>query len=312
MDFNLNWDLKDDIPHYRNKTFPTALSILIIFLFSFNTYCQSNKQEREIFAYNILSSGLTAGIGAILNKNENESVLKTFMRGTLHGSMGGLFIYTGKKITYNINKKKEILYSWPAHLTNSVGASIVENAASNKKFWENWHINFYLTRLDYNFKENQFKARLSTSLVYGLLNQINTGKLNISKSLRSGFIIFDRDLPYEGYLDGDAIASTISYGVDLEVYGEDEEYRLFAHEVVHSLQYESFTFMNSYFDKLNNSLKSESKLYNQLSRFLYFDLNGPYFLGVYYLLENGRNNPNYYENWFELEAEYFATNKIVQ
>jgi hypothetical protein len=219
------------------------------------------------------------------------------------GLLGGYLMHQGKNLTYQIYAQERYAYAWPAHLVHAAGASIVQNAASNRNFWEHWHINLWLFRLDYDLPDRRFQARVFPSGIDGYLSLRRKGKLNWSKSLRTGFIFLDaKGTDYYGR----ASVTTMVVGVNSIVY-PGYLYRVGAHEVMHLLQYEGFVYINPLFNKLDTKWKTKFAWYNTLSRFIYLDFNGLYGWGAYEWVGGGEFNPCYWDNFLEKEAEHYAT-----
>ncbi len=270
---------------------------------------QYAAQRTKFVLYNVGFNGLAAGIGAVINKKEDQRWQQAFWKGLGQGALGGLLMHSGKALTYQINKHENLGYAWPAHLVHAAGASITQNAANNRNFWEQWHINLWLLRLDYDLSQKHFQARVIPSGLFGYFMLEAEGRLNLRRSLATGFLYFD----YEKYniYNGRSEATSIIVGLDESIYGRAEYYTIAAHEVAHSLQYEGFVFINPLLSKPDQGWKEQHAWYRKLSRFVYFDLNGLYFLTTYYLIEGGGNNPCYWQNFYEKEAEHYSHRRFV-
>ena len=120
------------------------LVLLIVFLLPKKTISQETKTEMAL--YNIGLNSVFSGIGALLNKKPNEKWHKVLLKGMGQGALGGYLIYESKNLIGDINNKKAWEYSWYGKIVNSAGTSIVENASSNRDFWEKWHLNFGFNR----------------------------------------------------------------------------------------------------------------------------------------------------------------------
>jgi hypothetical protein len=126
--FTRNTFLKKKLTKLMRITF---IAFFATFLFSTKSVAQ--YQERQIFVYNIALGGITSGIGAAINKKKEDKFLPVFFRGFKYGCVGGLFLYGGKKISYQINRQNNLAWGWPSKLVHSYGASIIESAALNEK-----------------------------------------------------------------------------------------------------------------------------------------------------------------------------------
>ena len=111
-----------------------------------------NKQRMEFAIANIGINGFVGGFGALTNKAKDEKGLKVFLKGFGQGCLGGTFQILGKELTHPISTRQELSYAWAARITNSIGNSITQNAASNINFWEKWHFNLGILRFDYQIK----------------------------------------------------------------------------------------------------------------------------------------------------------------
>ena len=213
-------------------------------------------------------------------------------------------MHQGKNLTYQIYAQERYAYAWPAHLVHAAGASIVQNAASNRNFWEHWHINLWLLRLDYDLPDRHFQARVFPSGIGGYLSLRRKGKMNWLRSLKTGFnFIVVENTDYYGR----AWATTMVVGLDESVYPDISSYEITTHEVMHLLQQEGFVYINPLFNKVDAKWQEDSDWYKALSRFIYFDFNGLYFLAAYDWIGGGKYRSCYWDNFFEKEAEHYAT-----
>ena len=145
----------------------------------------------ESATLNILFSGLSSGVGAMINKKKGYPVHKAFINGFWKGSIGGGVSFTGKLINKRIYSEKDLWMGWPSRIVNSVGMSITENASLGNGMFDNMHTYLYFTRLDYNVKEKSFRARaLPLSMIdftYRTV-KLNT-KIDFKTSMITGSII---------------------------------------------------------------------------------------------------------------------------
>lgn len=265
---------------------------------------QYRAQRAEFAVYNMGMGALAGGVGAWVNKKKEQRWHRVLFRGMAQGLLGGYLMQQGKNLTYQIYAQERYAYAWPAHLVHAAGASIVQNAASNRNFWEHWHINLWLLRLDYDLPDRRFQARVFPSGIYGVLDVRKAGKLNWSRSLKTGFIFLDAE--NATYL-GSASVTSMAVGLDKSVYPTISEYEIGAHEVMHLLQYEGFVYINPLFNKVDAKWKEDFTWYKALSKYVYFDFNGLYFLAAYDWIGGGKYRPCYFDNFFEKEAEHYAT-----
>lgn len=198
-------------------------------------------------------------------------------------------------------RKLNIAYAWPARFVNSLGSSMVQNAAEGKKLFERIHFNLYLTRLEYFPYRKKFTARLFTSSIYGIAVAEKNASFDLSRSLRSGILYFESGQNFtSSLLTGAATGQVSSIGMN-DSWTVDLFYDLYAHEAAHILQYDRKVGGNAFISPLDTKWKSKSKLYNRLSKYIYFDLNGPIFYFAY-LFEGSVHSCNL----FEQEAENYS------
>lgn len=278
--------------------------LVLLTMFSINAQCQSNEfrnQRAQLMVFNIGFNGLIGGVGRLINNEENISGFQAFTKGFYQGAIGGAISHTGLSMTHQIQKKRNISYAWPSRLVNALGSSIVQNTAEGRRMFERMHLNLYVTRLEYFPYEKKFTGRLFTSSVYGILKTAKNAKLNLSKSLQSGVIYFESAQNFTVLgLSGRATAQVSSIGMRTDLT-PDDFYNVFAHETAHILQYDRKVGGNALLFKVNRNLTQTNKLYNTLSKYIYFDMNGPLFwLG--YKIEGNIHNCNF----FEQEAENYS------
>ena len=282
-----------------------VLRFMLIFFFFFlqadDAIGQNQSiQDAKYASLNIGINGLVGAIGALVNKNSSQKFWPVALKGFSQGALGGAFIHTGKHFTNQITVKEKLAYAWVARLTNSVGASMVQNAAANLNFWERVHLNVGITRIDYDFKKKNFKVRLVPSMMVGAGIMISQSKINWKKSLSTGTLFFESvdNLKFFG-TSSRGLAGTNSIGIQKE-YTND--FRLISHELMHVLQYDAMSSLNSFFNIKDATWKNTSKLYNGLAKFFYFDFNGPLQL----LISQSQYKQEWICKYFEREAEHYS------
>jgi len=280
-------------------------AILLIIILGLSTQLNAQtfkKQRREFVIANIGINGLVGGFGALTNKKKDEKGLKVFLKGFGQGCLGGTFQVWGKDLTHQITSREKLSFAWAARITNSIGNSITQNAASNINFWEKWHFNLGVLRFDYKLKSNEFQARLFPSSIYGKIVSARQAKLNLKKTLQTGIMIYERDgrLSALGQ-SSSGLGFVSSIAVDKNVIGK-EYYDLMAHEVVHILQYDNMVWINPFLNRVDSNLKSTSKAYQKVSKFIYFDFNGLTILALYM----AQINREWECRFIEREADHFS------
>ena len=171
---------------------------------------------------------------------------------------------------------------------------------------ERMHFNLYVTRLEYYPYQKKFTGRLFSSSIYGILVAGKNARLDFSRSLQTGILYFEsnENFTVSGLgISGRATAQVSSIGMRSDLT-TDDFYYVYAHETAHILQFDRKVGGNALLLRPSNRLKEKSKLYNTLSKYIYFDLNGPLFwLG--YRLEGTVHRCNF----FEQEAEHYSARR---
>lgn len=280
---------------------------LLISLVSISTKAQTSDfrtQRAQLAVFNIGLNGLFGGLGSLINQNKGSHNFHTFINGFYKGAIGGGISHVGFSMTNLVYQRKNIAYAWPARLVNSLGSSMVQNAAENKELFERLHFNLYLTRLEYHSTHKRFTIRLFTSSIYGLAIVGKNAKFDLGKTLKSGILYFESTDRFSSSLgSGRATGQVSSIGMSSSLTG-DRFYDIFAEEVAHILQYDRKVGGNALALKLDENFKNTSPFYNSLSKYIYFDLNGPLFWAAYKI----QNNTSC--NFFEQEAVNYANRRI--
>jgi len=249
--------------------------------------------------YNIGIGAVSSGIGAIINKKTNEKWGKVFLKGMYQGSLGGLLVYQSKVIVGKIpdQQQQQWKYAWGAKIINAAGVSIIENASSNRNFWEQWNFHLGFNRVEFHTKGG-FKIKykimpISLAMTIGIA--INK-KFEIDKTIEMGEIIFSTQ-----NIDNNDYAYTFGYNIVMN-NSHVNNYTTYSHEIIHIYQLNDFNFINTYYDKLFLNWKNKSKPFNKINNFLYLDMQIPVHRS-FYLLEN---QESYYNNFFEYEARFYS------
>lgn len=278
----------------------------VLFIFLFLPGLLQGQQDLNLLAHNIGFGGLGAGIGAVVNRKKNENWKKTFIRGFWQGCIGGAVNYSAKKTIHLIDKNNQLAYVLPARLLSSAGNSLIQNAANNGPFLQNWHFEYTFIRFDLQLNGRpEFRFRLLPSAILSTAIVASKGQFDVSASLFTGAVVFKSGRlinSIHGAHDG------ISYGRAF-VYTDDSlKYHLISHELVHEFQLRDFMFCNSYLRPVYQKLKPTS-FKKFLEKYVYPDI--PYF-GLFYMIEGVHPDKEHFRNYFEFEAERFATNKDVK
>lgn len=270
-------------------------------LLLFGSFISPAQTRTEIAAYNIGLGALGGGIGAVINKKPGQKTGKVFLKGLWQGALGGYLVYESKNIVARIAEEEKLVYSWPAKFVNAAGTSIIENAAANRDFWERWHLHIGFNRIEI-YTKDKFRVKykiMPVSLIITAESVFST-KFEFDYTLQTGEFIFSKN---------DIIASrgSVAYanGSRTIVFDSSQlnNYEAFAHEIIHVYQYHDYNFLNVYPNKLYTKWEKSSKTFKKIYSLFYFDIQGP-FLGSLYLLEEADQK---YDNFFEYEAQFFAT-----
>ena len=284
--------------------------LFIIFLF----YCavaNSQPQRREntdfkLFAYNVSFGGLTAGIGAVINKPKETPIHRAFFKGFYQGCFGGALQYGGKKIVHQIVKHENYWYGLPAKLVHGAGASIVENAALNRPFGRYWNMEWGPLRLDFSFnEETPFRARFCAVIIYDIVTiglKPNETSIDWDKSLKMGTLIFYTHEPLLGHRHGKNVVGTAYTRSFIHTTFTGHTPTTVAHELIHLFQYREHLVFNTWLTPLTS--KAPPRLHNIFHNYIFIEL--PY-ITPFYHFQGYHEREDYYRNFYEYEAEWFAT-----
>ncbi len=276
-------------------------NLIIHFFLILFTASVFSQTKSEMAVYNIGLGSVFGGIGALINKKPSEKTGAVLIKGIWQGAMGGYLIYESKNLLSNVSKKEKWSYAWGAKFVNAAGVSIVENAASNRDFWEQWNLHFGFNRVELYTKEKiKLKYKLlPLSFVFTVITATKS-EFKSSYFLKTGEIIFShKDLltsnNWRGYTLGNII-----------VIDENSinDYFVLNHELFHVFQYYDYNFINSYKVKWFKTLSSKNLTFGKLNSFFYFDLQSPFMSIVRGTFTNYSNA----DNFFEYEAQFYTTN----
>lgn len=296
---------------FRNHMITWSIkSLLVCWIFAFATIhvkaqsAEFENQRVEMAFFNIGVNALIGGLGSVINTKEEKPTFKTFARGFYKGAIGGGLSHIGLSMTHQISRRQNIAIAWPSRMVNALGSSIIQNAAEDKRMFERLHFNLYLVRLEYYPYKKKFNARLFTSSIYGIAVVGKGARFDIGKTLQTGIIYFESSARFSSSLgSGRATGQVSSIGMGEDLTG-DRYYDIYAEEVAHIIQYDRLVGGNALMYKPDMKFKSSSKLYKNLSKFIYFDLNGP-LLYIAYSFEN--SSPC---NFIEQEAVNYANKRV--
>lgn len=270
--------------------------VLLLSLTNGKAYGQNTKDQFII--YNIGLGSFVGGVGAIINKQPHEKWTKVFLKGLWQGALGGTLVHQSKVFAGKIGSGNSFAYSWYGKLTNAAGNSIIENAAMNKNFYDQFNFHIGFNRFEIHPVEKftiKYKIMPVSFLMAGYI--ATKSKFEWEKTLQSGEIIFSSsrfktDFNYNGLTIGNIVV----------MQSDNVENKFtYAHEFIHVYQYYDFNFVNSFTQKPLNKIN----FINKSSRFIYYDLQAPV-LEALYSLEYENTPERYYDNFFEKEAGIFS------
>lgn len=283
-----------------------SISILVVvfFLIFLKPPCAKaqHKNTFEAGLYNIGFGGLIGGIGAVINKKPAEKFGKVFLKGVGQGALGGYLLFESKRLVAKFSSTGNYGYVWPSKLVNAAGTSIIENAASNRNFWERWHINIGFNRLDF-YIQRKFKVsyRVMPIALSATFHGFSQGGFHLSESIKTGTFVFKsfRNRFNKRY-NFFPLAETASNSIIIYEKSDLISPVLIAHELIHVYQYENFSGINSFLNKPTNHLISNKKWAKIYHKIFYSDFNFLYSHAFYVL------NSDYESKFSEKEAQWYS------
>ena len=282
------------------------LLAFFVFIMSAQSLRSQNNYTEAAF-FNIGIGSVFSGIGAVINKDPQERFGKVLFKGMAQGALGGYLVFESKVIAGRIAKQKNLTYGWPAKFVNSAGTSIIENAASNRNFWEQWNLNIGFNRIEFHTKERlQVKYRVQPVAFLLTAYTAFSNKFEPKKSLKTGQFVFSGDSYFtsDRSFRGAAIGTSILLNTEGEFY-----YNTIAHEVVHVFQYHDFNVLNTYINKPLKQFEEGSGFFRKMNKIFHYDFNVFFFAGLYKMEHWGKDQQTfegYYSNYFEKEAYLFS------
>jgi hypothetical protein len=278
------------------------MRIVLILLISM--YVCPQKNDTQAAFYNVGSNALIGGIGALINKNPDEKASKVFFKGIYQGALGGYLTFESKRLVRQFYKTDNYAYLWPSKLLNSAGNSITYNAASNRNFWERWHMDFGFNYLEYDFKrKRRLRYRILPFALTGNIYGFATSKFDFKRTLYTGHFIFrSTEIATVGERNpqGTTLVNTMQYERDIDIDLEG----VLAHELIHVYQYTGTFFINSYLQGSVKNLEKNSDFYKKYSKIFYTDLSTPLNQLLYQI--QPLFGVEYHDILQEKEADYYS------
>lgn len=262
---------------------------------------RNTSSGKELF-YNVSIGAIIGSIGAVFNKNKKQKLNNVILKGFSQGALGGYLTFESKRIIKLAQKNNDWKVLWCAKLVNAGGVSIKENAALNKNFWENWHINVGFNRIEFETKD-QFKINykiMPVALIY-TIGIASRSKFEIEKTLQSGEFVFSSNS--ERFHETNS--SGVAFPGAIVLYTPDKNnFNLFSHEIIHIFQANDFSQIETLINKPLNNINSTNNFINGINKYIHYDFRYLPQL-ILYKVEN-KNAKFYYDNVFEREAAYYS------
>ncbi|MFD2831900.1 hypothetical protein [Gramella sp. AN32] len=287
------------------KAFPFFLKFIFGFFFLFNltekTVAQNNDFEAGFM--NVGIGSILGGVGALINKRPEEKFGKILFKGMGQGALGGYLVFESKRLVREFAKSGNYTYIWPSKIVNSVGTSIIENAAAKRDLWARWHLNIGFNRLEINTKENfKLSYRIMPMDLLATAYQAVDAKPDWKMSVRVGTFVFrtseiGQEIGYYGRAFGNSIQLLDNIYGDLAL----------PHEIIHTYQYESFSGFNNYFDTTEARFSKNHQILKIYRSIFYTDYN--LLLGGLISIIDNPKRLN--EGIIESEARYFGNSDLI-
>ena len=134
------------------------------------------------------------------------------------------------------------------------------------------------------------------------------GRLDGETTLKSGTLTFrTRRIDYYPTL----IGSTASNGFLLNdtIGGGTFFYDVYAHEMIHTFQFQEFSGFNYLFTPITIEWKKQSTFFLKYGKWIHGDLNYELMLINYFIVNRGLQDGRYCRNFLENEAEFLSTGR---
>jgi len=284
---------------------PILLFIAVLLLAGKTTQAQSYSSQRsQVLLINTLSNALMGGFGGLINRQHHEKWYTAFARNFLKGGAGGLIKYTAKYQSFYLHDPSNSVYAPLNRLVYFLGHSMVMNAAYDRRAFERFYCNFYGVDLRFDSKaEHKLQARVSLASLAGLAEYAAMGyQFNIYRTLQYGIFMFDARglqlLPYDGQTRFNTVVTRSNVASEV-----------LPHEWIHTFQLYDLFPLTALYDKKLRPHYENRRWYKTLSRYMVLDYEALYMPLLY--APQFRRPPHYYKNYFEFEAQHFATRNFI-
>ena len=261
---------------------------------------KAQTSDFEVGMINVGSGSVIGGIGAVINKRDDEKVIPVLLKGMAQGALGGYAVFESKRLVRVFARTEDYNYVWPSKILNAAGNSIIENAASNRKLWDQWHLNLGFTRLEVSTEDGfKIKYKIKPFSLYGAVQAWRGHRSDWNKSLKLGTLVFNFS---ELESNGNHLRGATLYDHIVLLDNNRSPLQTEAHELVHIYQIHQFSGVNSYFNPIYYPLKRKSKVFAIYDHIFYTDWNNPLYTYLANLNNNGSDPKKV--NLFEREAYY--------
>jgi hypothetical protein len=282
------------------KQVSRSILLILLLLCTIQPSKAQHKNNFEAGLYNVGFGSIIGGIGAVINKKPSEKFVKVLLKGMGQGALGGYLLFESKRMVGKFGSTGNYSYVWPSKIVNAAGISIIENAASNRNLWEQWHLNIGFNRVDF-YTKDKFKVsyRVMPFALGSTIRGFIKGRFSLEESFKIGTFVFRTDKINADNVDFIPEGETLVNTIFVTNKNWDNKENILAHELIHVYQYESFSGVNSFSIKPLQKINAKSKWIKTYNKIFYTDLNYLYFRGLYSLYNT------YNSNFFEKEAYWY-------
>lgn len=278
-----------------------TITYVFLIIVSNKAISQNNKSDLALF--NIGFGSLAGGIGSVINKKPGEKTGKVFIKGLWQGALGGTIVHSSKLMLGLNVEKNSYDYFWPSKITNAIGSSIIENASSNKIFYDQFNFHIGFNRIEV-FPKRNFHVSYKVMPVYFVMQLYiaTNSKFELDKTIKTGEFIFSNkniNLDYKGYVLGNSMVLNSNFSSDIATI---------SHEMTHIYQSYNFMYFNSFIKPIEDKLFKPDTYYQKSKKHIYYDYHHVFLYGLYAL--QYKKGVDYYDNYFEKEAAVYSNSFI--
>lgn len=278
-----------------------TITYVFLIIVSNKAISQNNKSDLALF--NIGFGSLAGGIGSVINKKPGEKTGKVFIKGLWQGALGGTIVHSSKLMLGLNVEKNSYDYFWPSKITNAIGSSIIENASSNKIFYDQFNFHIGFNRIEV-FPKRNFHVSYKVMPVYFVMQlYISTNsKFEFDQTIKTGEFIFSNkniDLNKRAFVLGNTMVLNSNFLPEISTI---------SHEMTHIYQSYNFMYFNSFINPIEDKLFKQDTFYQKSKKYIYYDYHQGFIYGLYAL--EYKKGLDYYDNFFEKEAALYSNSFI--